>query len=248
MSPGAYLAATRQPRYSLSFALPLLVGYEVLATTLSESALDGVRNGADVVLKTVFLGLGGRAGIAAFGLAVMVAGAWLVWRDRRSHPGPMRSALLGAMLVESMVYAGLFGAVAAGLTVLLLSGVPLGVTAMAAAPPALPLGTQLVVSLGAGIYEELLFRVLLVSGIAGLGLLLGWRRSVALLVAIAVSALIFSGFHYVGPLGDELALPSFTFRAIAGLLFSGLYAVRGFGIAAWTHALYDVGFALTVGW
>ena len=127
-----------------------------------------------------------------------------------------------------------------------MGGVPLAATAIAA--PALPLGTQLVVSLGAGIYEELLFRVLLVSGIAGLGLLLGWHRSVALLVAIVVSALIFSGFHYLGPLGDELTLPSFTFRAIAGLLFSGLYAVRGFGIAAWTHALYDVGLALTVGW
>ncbi len=27
---------------------------------------------------------------------------------------------------------------------------------------------------------------------------------------------------------------------IAGVLFSGLYLLRGFGITAWTHALYDV--------
>ena len=246
MSPREYVTATRQPRYSLTFALPLLVSYEVLATTLSQSALDGVRNGADVVLKTLFVSFGGRAGLATFGLAVIVVGAWLVWRDRRSHPGPLRSTVLGAMLLESLVYAGCFGIAASGLTALLLGGVPLAATAIAA--PTLPLGTQLVVSLGAGIYEELLFRVLLVSGLTGLGVLIGWRRSFALAVAVAGSALIFSGFHYVGPLGDQLALPSFTFRAIAGLLFSGLYVIRGFGIAAWTHALYDVGLALTVGW
>ena len=61
---------------------------------------------------------------------------------------------------------------------------------------------------------------------------------------LVLSALIFSAFHYIGPLGDAFTLPSFTFRAIAGLLLSGLYAGRGFGIAAWTHALYDVGLAL----
>jgi hypothetical protein len=59
-------------------------------------------------------------------------------------------------------------------------------------------------------------------------------------MAIVVGALVFSGFHYVGPYGDPFQVDSFTFRAIAGLLFSGLYLARGFGIAAWSHALYDV--------
>jgi len=130
------------------------------------------------------------------------------------------------------------------LTSLLLAGVPLSIPSAQAGVQPLGLGTQLVVSLGAGIYEELVFRVLLVSGIAGAGLALGWRRPVALAWAIVLSALIFSAFHYIGPLGDAFTLPSFTFRAIAGLLLSGLYAGRGFGIAAWTHALYDVGLAL----
>jgi hypothetical protein len=55
-----------------------------------------------------------------------------------------------------------------------------------------------------------------------------------------VGALVFSLFHYIGPYGDPFQIPSFTFRAIAGVLFSGLYLLRGFGITAWTHALYDV--------
>ena len=55
-----------------------------------------------------------------------------------------------------------------------------------------------------------------------------------------VGALVFSAFHYIGPYGDPISLPSFTFRALAGLVFSAMYLLRGFGITAWTHALYDV--------
>ena len=103
------------------------------------------------------------------------------------------------------------------------------------------LPTQLMISLGAGLYEELLFRVLLVAGLAyGARRLLGWSPLASGVLAAVVGALIFSAFHYVGPLGDQLTLGSFTFRAVAGLLFSGLYLTRGFGITAWTHALYDV--------
>ena len=58
-SSSRYWRATRAPRYSLTFAFPLLVAYEVLAFTLSHDALAGVRNGADVLLKSVFVLLGG---------------------------------------------------------------------------------------------------------------------------------------------------------------------------------------------
>ena len=68
---------------------------------------------------------------------------------------------------------------------------------------------------------------------------------VLLAVGVGANALIFSAFHYVGPYGDPLTLPSFTFRTVAGVLFSGLFVTRGFGITAWTHALYDVGLSLT---
>jgi membrane protease YdiL (CAAX protease family) len=103
------------------------------------------------------------------------------------------------------------------------------------------------VSLGAGLYEELLFRVLLAGGLAwALRAGLGWRPAVAGGTAVLVSALVFSAFHYVGPYGDTLQLTSFVFRAVAGIFFSALYVTRGFGITAWTHALYDV-FLLVLG-
>jgi hypothetical protein len=105
----------------------------------------------------------------------------------------------------------------------------------------LGLPTQLMVSLGAGIYEELLFRVLIVSGLAALARRsFGWGPRPAGMFAVAVGALLFSAFHYIGPYGDPFALGSFMFRLIAGVLFSAMYLLRGFGITAWTHALYDV--------
>ena len=239
MTPRGYWQAARQPRYTLLFALPLLLLYEGLSLVLTQSAYAGVRNGADVLLKTLFVALGGSRGVAVFSLVLLGIGTWLVWRDRRRHPGPLDRRVFALMLAESAVYAMLLGGVVSALTSLLLS--PMLSAAQGAEPARLSLTGQLVLSLGAGIYEELLFRVLLVSGLLALGLRLGWRRSGAVAAAVVVAALVFSAFHYIGPMGDAFTLASFTFRAIAGLLLSGLYVARGFGIAAWTHALYDVG-------
>jgi hypothetical protein len=238
-----YWRASRAPRHSLLFALPLLALYEVLALALSGSELGEVRNGADVLLKSVFIALGGRYGVGAFSVVLVAAGAFFVVRDRRAN-GPIQASVFPRMLLESALYAVLLGGVASALTTLLLHG-RLSIIAPSGPPPdamaSFALPTQLMISLGAGIYEELVFRVLLVTGLAALARgLFRLHPGAAGVFAAVVGALIFSLFHYIGPYGDDLTLGSFTFRAIAGLLFSGLYLLRGFGITAWSHALYDV--------
>ena len=244
--PNSYWRTARQPRYSLSFALPLLAAYEALAFLLSGFQMAGVRNGADVLLKSLFLGLGGRHGLAVFGLLLVGGGVAVVGRDIR-HSGRLQPRYFLLMAGESVVYALTFGLVAGTLTGLLLMSANLTSAATAWSGTALNLPVQLMISLGAGIYEELLFRVLLVSTIAVIARrALGWSAAGASVLAVVLGAIIFSAFHYVGPYGERLALGSFTYRAMAGLLFSGLYVLRGFGITAWTHALYDV--FLAVGW
>lgn len=244
---GRYWHAARAPRHSLTFAFPLLVAYEALAFSLSHESLTGVRSGADVLLKSVFVLLGGRNGLLAFGGVVVGAGIVLVWRDRR-RSGPIEARVFGWMAVEAVVYALAFGLVVGTLTGLLLRG--LGTAGWAPSLAAggwarATLATQVMISLGAGIYEELLFRVLLVGVLAWVGRrLLGWGTTPAGIFATIVGAVIFAAFHYVGPYGDRLELGSFTFRTLAGIAFSGLYLLRGFGITAWTHALYDVFLAL----
>jgi hypothetical protein len=241
-SLSSYWRAARAPRYSLVFAFPLLISYELLALALSHGEVTGVRNGADVLLKSLFVALGGRYGLALFGVVVIGGGAAIAWRDLR-RSGGIRSRYLLWMLGESVAYALVFGMVAGTLTFMLLPHLSMlgGASGVGFAQEIQSLPTQLMISLGAGIYEELLFRVVLVSGLAWLGCsVFGWTKTAANAFAIVGGALIFSAFHYIGPYGEPLRLDSFTFRAIAGLLFSGLYVLRGFGITAWTHALYDV--------
>jgi hypothetical protein len=237
-----YLRNTRAPRYSLTFALPLLLLYEVLAFSLSGHEFAGVRNGADVLLKSLFIAVGGRNGLIVFGAFVVGAGAWLVWQDWRGRQ--VKPKVFAGMAVESVFYAFVFGLVASTLTTLLVPGLSsyarLSMSALSS-DTQFSLLTQLMISLGAGIYEELLFRVLLVSGLAWLmGRIFHLGTTARAISAVFIGALIFSAFHYIGPYGDDLALASFTFRAVAGVLFSGLYLLRGFGITTWTHALYDV--------
>jgi CAAX prenyl protease-like protein len=237
-----YLRRSRSPRYSVLFAMPLLVLYEGLSALLTHSAVAGVRNGADVLLKSLFVALGGRDGLVVFGLLLVGGAAWLVVRDVRRSGERLLPGVFAWMLLESAAYAGAFGFVVGWLTALLLEG-PRHLTIGGAA--ALDLHTQLVVSLGAGIYEELLFRVVLVGALMWASrTVLHAGRGLSATISVILSALIFSTFHYVGSLGDTFTLASFVFRAIAGVAFSVLYVTRGFGVTAWTHALYDLGLSL----
>ena len=240
-TPGSYWQASRAPRYSLLFALPLLLFYQTLAVLLSHGARS-VRNGADVILQSLFVALAGNWGPLLFMLCLIGGGLWLVTRDMRAHGSRLRGRVFVAMLGESVLLASLFGLAVGSVT----SGV-LGLLQTLALPPTRDLDwwTRLMVSLGAGIYEELLFRVVLVGALATVcRALFAWRPITAGVAATLGGAAIFSAFHYIGPYGDRLQLYSFLFRMIAGVFFSALYLVRGFGITAWTHALYDVSLLL----
>ncbi len=96
-----------------------------------------------------------------------------------------------------------------------------------------------VISAGAGFHDELVFRVLVMGVCAWLLTgLTGERR--AWLLALLVSSLVFSLAHHVGSSGEPFTFAAFVYRTLAGVFFAVVYRVRGFAVAAWTHALYDV--------
>lgn len=235
-----YLATSRSHRYSLLFALPLLLLYEFLEAVAPIRTTGGVvRNGADVLLTGAFSWMLGPRGPLVF-MALIIGGAlWLIIRDRRA--GPIRAATLGTMLAESMLLALLLGIIVGTATMQLVG--PLRALAQGTGLDGGPLA-RLTLSLGAGLYEELLFRVVLVSLLAYGLRFAGLGTLAAGAIATVVGALLFSAFHYLGPMGEPYQLESFVFRALAGLAFSALYLTRGFGITAWTHALYDIGVLL----
>src|SRR5205814_1668028 len=99
---------------------------------------------------------------------------------------------------------------------------------------------QLITFVGAGIYEELLFRLLLFSGIVGVLRLVDMPLPASLTLATLASSLTFAVAHHVGPYGEAFDGYVFLFRSLAGLYFTLLFLARGFGVAVGAHACYDI--------
>src|SRR5213592_2099203 len=95
-SPSAYWQVSRAPRYSLLFALPLLVFYQVLAVLLAHGARS-VRNGADVILQALFVAVAGSWGPLVFMACLIAVGLWLVARDLRKS-ARLRASVFCGML------------------------------------------------------------------------------------------------------------------------------------------------------
>lgn len=237
-----YFSLSRSPRYSVLFALPLLIAYEALAATLAQAGHGEIRNGADAMLRAAFTSVAGVYGPTIFMAAIIFLGLYLVVRDLRTSRGGLRALVFGGMLVESAAMAGVFGLIIGLATAKLIGSLQMLMIAQGAQGgiKSMAWPTRLMLSLGAGLYEELFFRVFLVTGLAAVArALLGFSTRVASGIAVVISAIMFSAFHYIGPFGDTFELQSFIFRMLSGLAFSVLYVLRGFGVTAWTHALYD---------
>ena len=215
--------------YSLIASLPLLLGYEILVT-LTQSPFWGVRNAADVWIRTVMMAFDIRPQYIFFVMILIVIGMIPVIKVKGSAP-PLKGSIFLVMFLEALAYSMVLGIVLHFMVRLVL------LSAGGFAGNALQ---NIALSLGAGLFEEFFFRVLLLNVLFwGLKFIL---RTTLLtgLVAILTASLLFSLSHYIGNMADTFQWYSFIFRWMAGLLFTLLYFFRGFAITAYTHALYDI--------
>lgn len=213
---------------TLLLVLPLVVFYEIGALFSSHM------NGADFVTQNL-LRLVGLKGFVGVQIGLLVALAALALYLRRTQRIELNVFL--PVLLESGIYALTMGTLILVLMTDLLGIDPRLGPSLASAG----LLDKLVLSVGAGVYEELVFRLLLLGGLVWLGERgLGLKRGIAVTIALLVSALLFAAAHHVGPLGEPLRLGVLTYRTLAGLFFGALFLFRGFAIAVYTHALYDV--------
>jgi len=230
-----YWAESRRPWASLIFIAPLLLVYEGGLLVLGPHA---VRNGADAWLRSLLevLGFGEYFLLPLLTVCILVA-----WHHTTRQPWRLRPGLFWGMAGECILLA---------FCLLLLLNVQRGLSQAAGLAVALSVGQHVgtaVGYLGAGIYEELLFRLMLLSGLIWL---LRWMKvepPQRLLTAVLASSLFFAAAHYVGPYGYPLTAFSFLFRFVAGVFFAILFIYRGFGIAAGTHAGYDILVGLLAG-
>ncbi len=240
----SYLPVTKTATYGFLSAVPLILLYEFLIITANEGRIGQVRVSSELWLKQWFQFIDGPASLIMGGVLLVIGvGIMLVERRRKI---PIRPTYFVGIIIESGFYAIIVALAVSQLVWTLVSAMApaiAGTSVVAAAGYQLEQETiwmQIALSIGAGIYEELLFRVILVGGLyAMLKAILGFRTAAYILAAVA-GALLFSAIHYMGPLGDDFTTQSFLFRFFFGLALNVIYLVRGFGVAAWTHALYDI--------
>ena len=228
-----YWAQSVQPLYSLAFVAPLLILYEVGVLWLGPSAM---RNGADLWLRQFLAGIG--FGEFLF-LPIATCGLLLGWHHVSRQRWVVRPQVLSGMICESFLVG-----MAVVVTARMISGIT-GVTFSVEPDTTSQLGGQLphmLSFLGAGIYEELLFRLVLLSGGIVVCEKFGVDRMSAIVFAIVSSSLLFAAAHYrlFFATGFEFTWFSFWFRLLAGMVFSVLFLSRGFGIVVGTHVVYDI--------
>jgi membrane protease YdiL (CAAX protease family) len=204
---------------------------------------QAVRNGADVWLRQ-FLDLLGFG--QYFLLPSLTLGLLLGWHYVAHDRWRLSAVTLYAMVAECVV----LGLVLAGIARLeaAMLDARMQTCQTSPAPAAVPWALsaraavvgRTVGFVGAGVYEEALFRLLLLPPVALVAARLGARGSMAVACGVIVTSLVFAAAHYVGPSGESLDPYGFSFRCMAGAFFALLFVYRGFGITAGTHALYDI--------
>jgi hypothetical protein len=229
-----YYQATRHPWPSFLMLLPLLAFYEGGIFWLGGPQAETLRNGADAWLRW---GLQMISPYLAYAPPVLIALLFLGWSyaTRGNRPADLAGVVCG-MVIETVFFAlGLWGLSRALGPALNHFGIRLQWN-----PAHVQAIGQAITFVGAGIYEEVVFRLVLFSALAFVLRSIGLPSLLAVLVAAAGSAALFAGAHHVGPFGETYDAYVFLFRTLAGVYFALVFRLRGFGIAAGAHALYDV--------
>jgi len=228
----------RQPRLrrpnlltTIILVLPLLVFYE-LGALLTHSL-----NGVDLVTRSLLRWLG-SAGFILLQVSLLLSLLVMVlylWRGQRLTARPLL-----AVLAESVLYALTMGTFIVFVVVDLLGVNPLQSTGGAPAGSGFSVMGALVVSAGAGVHEELVFRAGLLGGLRlALQRWGGLRAWLAASAAVLVSSLIFAAAHHPELLHGEVSVYPLIYRTLAGVFFAAIYLLRGFATAVYTHAIYD---------
>jgi hypothetical protein len=212
---------------SLVLVVPLLLAYEV-GVLFSTSI-----NGADLITRSIYAACDHRRAVY---LTVHAAAAigFLLWLRRSRRATALELDVVGPVVLEAMIYALTLGA---AISLLVHQVLGLG-------PQLGSRGSLVVAALGAGVHEELVFRLGLFLGGAALLRRLGATPRLAWALALVASSLAFAAAHHVGAAGDPVRADLFAFRTLAGAAFALIAWYRSFAHAVYAHVLYDLYVAL----
>ena len=199
---------------SLVLIFPVLLAYEIGVL------FAGNVSGADVVTRALYVTLGSRTLYLL--VHATIALLFLLWIRRGHRWGALRMEVALPVVLEAAIYAFTLGAaISLVLSHLLGLGLDAGSTISA---------------LGAGVHEELVFRLGLLAGCVSL---LRDSRA-AFPIALVVSSLLFAGAHHLGAHGEPFTAHAFAFRSLAGAAFGAIFWYRSLAHAVYAHVLYDL--------
>ena len=225
----SYFFTSRSSFYSFLFTIPLFFVYEISILFLSKDDIIVVRNGADFLMRNILesfdiYGLYGLGFVFLFGFVLL-----FIFFIKTDNKKEFKSNFLFLMFIESVLWSFILYLMLSKFMLVLMN------------PTGKMILQQVTLAIGAGIYEEFLFRVLLIAGLTRiLGFIFLWKQLARKIVALIISGGIFSAFHFMGEYGDFFSMELFLLRFFAGIILGGLYLFRGFGITAYTHSIYDL--------
>lgn len=230
------------PLHSLAFLLPLVLLYEI-GLVVYLSSPDGTLRETIVAHRQLsrLFELFGTGSLYLPGVLLVVI--LLVWQVTTKAPWRVRPAVVGGMACESVLW--MAPVLVLGLiTQMKLSGH--GAMAVEGAGSPHVWQENVVLSVGAGLYEEMLFRLLLIAGLhAMMHDLLKLGETAASTLAVVGSAVAFTMYHGVG--WGSPASQIFFFTA-AGAYFGVVFLMRGFGVVVGAHAAYDIMALVVIPW
>lgn len=236
--PEVYSELTTRPLYSLVFLLPLVIAYELGSIFYLTDPDTGapIRLEAERLLGRLFETFG-MVGLYLPGVALIVV--LLVMHIARRDRWRIRPVVLFGMLLESALWTIPLLVAAMFLTQILTGFSALGEAGLSLRE--LPWQARLTVAIGAGLYEELVFRLIAIALIHFVAVdvlrLKYWQGAI---LAVGLSAAAFAWVHDLSGLTGGQLWVQRGYYFLAGLYFGLVYLLRGFGIVVGTHALYDV--------
>ncbi len=241
--PEIYWRQAREPLACLIFLLPLLLIYE-FGVLWFGAGRDGVRNGADFWMRSWLQNAGVDSVIV---LPLLVVGVLLAWHRAGHYPWRITRETLVGMFAESLLLAVCLLFVAQMQDMAFQCWFPSALSIRDEGAGHRPLlavaasmGPRMIAFVGAGVYEEVMFRLTMLPACLSFFKTMRMPPRWAAGLAVFLTSLFFSVAHYIGPAGEPFSLFSFTFRVTAGCFFASVFMLRGFGITVGCHALYDI--------
>jgi Type II CAAX prenyl endopeptidase Rce1-like len=234
----SYWNRTHRPLQCLVFITPLLLYYQIgQAVTHTQAGHGGesVPNLVAFVLMLNFFQFFGAVGTVLPLMAVIAI--LLAWHLARRDPWDFEPELYGGMAGESVVWGVPF--VVIGMAVWRHFSSPMFAGTSGSAGGGLSFQAEVLLSMGAGVYEELLFRLVAINLLSLILMdVFEMKASAAIPIIILSSAILFAAYHLLG--SEPFSPAVFAFRTALGVYLAGIYVYRGFGIAVGAHTVYDL--------